>query len=266
MNLTSSPQALKLLSLTSKVEGVPLVFLPDLGGNVLYSRDLVARLTEGISPRALPLTNEALGTLDTITIEDLAERFSDVLIDYFPTSQVHLAGFSFAGILAFETARALARKKHPPAHVWLFDTRAHRLHLPSAIRQAPFRELKSFGTYILKRLSTRNSAGDDNVLRSFRFVEVDLNTRPKAFWPIIRSMHRALSIYRPIPTAEIPVTLFQVNELPSLHARPLSLGWDRLTQGTARVVPVDAEHLTVMHAEPSLDCITEYLKTHCRTF
>ncbi|CAN0598886.1 unnamed protein product, partial [Ectocarpus sp. 12 AP-2014] len=220
--------------------------MPDLGGNVLYCRDLVARLSDGISPCALPLTDQVLGRLETITIEELAEIFAAMLCERFPEGEIHLAGFSFAGILAFETARALEKSNRPVSHVWLFDTRAHRLHMPSVVRQAPLRELKSFVSYFTKRLVERNLNDDGTVLHSYRLLTLDLNERPKAYWPIIRSMHRALSSYRPKPVLDMPLTLFRAKEAAGQPIRPDFLGWDRLTRGSATVISVEADHMSIM--------------------
>ena len=265
MNTATAANAIKLLSLKPNPEGVPCVFMPDLGGNVLYCRDLVARLPNEMSPWALPLTDQILGMLETITLEELGENFAQVLRDRFPNGPLHLAGFSFAGLLSFETARALARANRPATHVWLFDTRAHRLHIPSALRQAPLWELKSIGSYVAKRLLKRKSTDEDTILHSYRLLTLDLKDRPKAYWPIIRAMHRALSQYHPKPMVDAPLTLFRTKEPPGLVMRPHHLGWGRLTGGAVSVIPVDAEHATIMHADTSLLNIAHHLETHCRT-
>lgn len=263
MSDATASTALKVLSLRPSAIGVPHVFMPDLGGNVLYCRDLVASLSNDMSPCALPLTDQVLDMLETISIEELAGNFAEVLHEKFPEGPLHLAGFSFAGILAFETARALARSGRPATHVWLFDTRVHRLHIPKAIRHAPLHELKSLVSYFSKRFLEGNSKTDNTILHSYRLLTLDLNTRPKAYWPIIRSMHKALSFYRPKPFSETPVTLFRTTEPAGLASRPHALGWDWLTRGTATVIPVDAEHLTIMHASASLDSISNCLNASC---
>lgn len=252
--MLSPPRNKKLLKLRPNAEGVPLVFAPDFGGSVLYSRDLVSRLSSGICPFALPLTQAALVELDTLTMESLAKEFAAILADEWPDGPLHLAGFSFAGLLAFETARALKALGRPVTHIWLFDTRAHRLHMPSAIRHAPRYELKSLVTYSRKKLLQRGRE-DENTLTSYRLLEVDLNNRPKAHRPIIRSLHNALSKYRPKPLEDMPVTLFRIEEKADEPFRPHALGWDRLTKGQVHIEIVDGEHLTIMKNPNSLERI-----------
>jgi len=258
MNAITSPDGIKLVTLRPNATGVPFVFAPDLGGNFLYCRDLVSGLSDGISPFGLSLTEEALGNLGTVTIESVASVYAEVLIETWPKGPLHLAGFSFAGVLAFETARMLAKRNRPVSHIWLFDTRVHRLHMPSMILNSPIRELKHLLTYAAKQMFQRPS--DQNlILRHYRLLEINLEQRPKAYWPIIRALHKALSKYRPDPFDETPVTLFRTTDPTSAHARPRYLGWDRLSPEKIRVVDVDAEHLTIMHSSASLETIANCL-------
>lgn len=258
MNAQTGLEGMKLLTLQPKATGVPFVFTPDLGGNLLYSRDLVPRLPDGIAPFGLSLTEKALGDLDRVTVETLAADFAQFLRKHWPDGPLHLAGFSFAGVLAFETARFLAKLNRPATHIWLFDTRVHRLHLPSAALKSPILELKCLLAHAAKSIFLRPS-DPDTVLRSYRLLEIDLKQRPKAYWPTIRALHKALENYRPDPFDETPITLFRTKEPNPLLARPRHLGWDRLTPDNLRVVDVDAEHLTIMHAEASLETITDCL-------
>lgn len=251
MNMSSAIQSRKLLKLRPKADGTPLVFAPDLGGNVLYCRDLVGRLPLHIAPYALPLSEASLGDLDAVTIEALAQDFATLLKDTWPEGPIHLAGFSFAGLLAFEIARALNDMGRPATHVWLFDTRAHRLHLPSAFFKAPLREFRFMVSYWKKRIVNFGPA-KDTMLTDYRILDLDLNTRPKAYWPIIRTLYGALSNYRPKYLANVPVTLFRVDETTKISGRPPTLGWDRLTKGTVHVDIVDGEHLTMLTNDHSL--------------
>ncbi|WP_317055410.1 thioesterase domain-containing protein [Roseovarius rhodophyticola] len=258
MNAQTGLEGMKLLTLQPKATGVPFVFTPDLGGNLLYSRDLVPRLPSGLAPYGLSLTENALGALDSLKIESLAADFAEYLRNRWPDGALHLAGFSFAGVLAFETARMLTNRNRPVSHIWLFDTRVHRLHMPSAIFRSPVLEMKCLLVHAAKSIFKRPS-DPDTMLRSYRLLEIDLKQRPKAYWPTIRALHKALENYRPDPFDKTPVTLFRTKEPNPLLARPRHLGWDRLTPDKLRVVDVDAEHLTIMHTAASLETITDCL-------
>lgn len=232
---------------------VHLVFAPDVGGNVLYARSLVAALPAGIDAYALPLTGEMIGAQRTITLELMAESFAKVLAQTVPEGPLHVAGFSFAGFVAFETARALERSGRPVERIWLFDARADRISATRSLLSNPGLEARHALRYL--RRHWRRMLGLDpapDLLRGFRRIELDLSTRPEAYRQLIRALYDALGSYRPRPWPGAPVTLFRAVGVAEDTRWPRDLGWRRLTRGAVEIIDLPAGHLEIMEAPDSV--------------
>lgn len=249
----SSPPSSRgtLFPLRQNGDGPTLVFLPDLGGNVLYARTLVAALPAQINCFAMRLPDHVTACDAPVVLEDLASDFARDLAAR--GTPVHLAGFSFAGFLAFETARALADNKGLVARVWLFDTRAHQLDWAHAFRDAPAQEARALARS-LKRHWRRlvSPPQDDMVLSSFRLFSMDLNDRPAAYRPTLRKLYHALAAYRPAPWPEAAVTLFRATDDAATHKRRPDLGWRRLAGENTDVRDLPGDHLSILEHPNSI--------------
>ena len=99
-----------------------LFFLPDVGGSVFYSRKLTEALGKEPSLYGFRLDPEFDWSQPERTFIKLAEQFADNLINSDIPEPYHLIGHSFAGLLAFETARQLKIKGGNVGLVALLDT------------------------------------------------------------------------------------------------------------------------------------------------
>ncbi|MFI5866433.1 amino acid adenylation domain-containing protein [Streptomyces sp. NPDC051546] len=101
----------------------PLFLVHPIGGNVFCYRDLAAELAPGrpvFGLTALGLT--APGPVPGATVEELAEAHVDALRRIRPEGPYHLAGWSFGGLLAYETAVRLRAAGQEVATLALLDT------------------------------------------------------------------------------------------------------------------------------------------------
>lgn len=250
MNM-AAPSSPTLFPLRQTGDGPTLVFLPDLGGNVLYARKLVAALPPRINCLAMRLPAHVAASDAPVTIEELASDYAHDLAAR--GTPVHLAGFSFAGFLAFESARALADTEGLVARVWLLDTRAHRLNWVHALRDAPAQEARAIVRSFKQNWHRRVRPKKDNlILSSSRLLPMDLSTRPAAYRPTLRKLYHALAAYRPAPWPDAPVTLFRASDDAATCNRRPDLGWRRLAGDTMDIQDLPGDHLSILEHPGSL--------------
>lgn len=208
--------------------GPSLVFFPDMGGNVLYARNLIAAMGPGFQAHGLRLPDRPLADLARGSLQDLAAQFARDLVAS-GLGPLHLVGFSFAGYLAAETARQLDRLGHPPAHLWIIDLPASPARTPVAF----WRALKS-------RLSSRRAM----ILHSPGFLRVDLSAHPEGYQSIIRTLYRLFVRHRPGPWRGAATV---VRALAAPRRLGPDLGWDRLISPPVACLAVPGDHLSMVN-------------------
>lgn len=230
-----------------------IVFMPDVGGNLLYARPLVAPLSEAAACIGTRLDRTLLGRLDRLSVPDLGRRFAADLLQADLPRPLHLVGFSFAGLVAFETARHLAAANAPADGVWLIDTQVLR-KLPGegGIKAALHRPLAEVNTAI--RFLWRNrrrflGQREPYVLHRYGHLRIDLSRHPEGHRPVIRGLYRALVAYRPEPWPTSMragrTVLIRAGSEQRRAGVPDDLGWRRLTP-TCEVVHVTGDHLSML--------------------
>ncbi|MDA8584702.1 thioesterase domain-containing protein [Rhodobacteraceae bacterium] len=223
-----------------------LVFMPDRGGNFLYARELVQTLPDDIGCYGMRIPSLLLTSDEPLTFQQICAELARDLEAAAGECRLHLAGFSFAGLLAFETARALSTGPAAAEAVWLFDTRAHRLHWTSMFRHAPLRETSRLFRYFWQNWqSVIGLQKDDMMLRHPRLTTIDLMTHHVSYHQIMRRLYTAIKTYKPKPWRSAPVTLFRADKdddtLP-----PFDLGWTQLTVGNAKFASLPGTHMTIL--------------------
>jgi thioesterase domain-containing protein len=213
----------------------------------MYARPLVAALPDDVSCFGMRLSTWQVQSLESLDITDLGGQFAADLSTASFGRPVHLAGFSFAGFLAYETARALTAAGVPPARLWLFDTSVRDRTVGHAFAKAPICESLLALRYLKKNWRDLiRLRRDPNILRRYGLIRMDLNRHPDAYRNIIRCLYGALERYRPEPWSRGPVTLFRAkNErFQWCHAR--DLGWRRLVGEALDIVDVPGDHLSML--------------------
>ena len=211
----------------------PLFVLPDLGGNSLYVRKILPCLSQDRSVLAFRLPAAAL---PAETVETIAEKIASMIAKEYPRNRHHLLGHSFAGLLAYETARALERIGENVGCVFLLDTpvpRRDMTHLPSWFAHWTRRTLR-------RLISPATRA--DYLFRP-GYIAIDLDRHPAAYREIIRSLYGAMTRYAPEPYGG-SIVLFRstMNGIGAGRA----LGWSRLVRGAIEVVDIEGSHLAMV--------------------
>ncbi len=245
--------------------GGSVVFLPDYGGNVLYARPLVPLLGAELRCLGLRLTPSMLETPGGPDLAALGRSFAADIRAAGLARPLHLVGFSFAGILAFETARYLADGQADvdggPTRLWLIDTHIHRLFLRRyALRGLADlrREAGHALRWFLKnrrRLLTGRSEPD--VLDRYRQLRFELDKHPHAYRLVIRMLYESLARYRPRPwNGSATVLRARRDSWPNI---PDDLGWSQLIRGSLTTIPLHADHLGLLRRDDLVQQVAQII-------
>ncbi len=218
-----------LIGLSARGGGPSVVFCPDVGGNVIYARQLVRALGAGPSSYGLRLAPEMIETLDALTLQSAARRFAADLMAADLPRPLHVVGFSFAGYMAAETAQQLSLLGQPPDRLWILDLTARReLSLRS----------------LLSVLRSRFAANRGQVLHRQGFIRIDLAGHPEGYRRILTRLYTLFSRYRPGRWAG-RATVVVARDGAGRKAAP-DLGWGRYI-AEVDCVAVPGDHLGMMH-------------------
>jgi thioesterase domain-containing protein len=233
-----------------------IVFCPDYGGNVLYARPLVPLLAPGLQCLGLRLTPALLEAPGGIEIEALGRRFAADIHAAGLAAPLRLIGFSFAGIVAFETARQLAQQSAKVAQLWIVDTHIHRLFLHRHLLRGWPRELRQAAHWWRQNhRRMRNPVAEPNVLHRYRQMRFDLRDHPQAYRSVIRTLYEALARYRPQAwNGDATVLRARADGWPHIGD---DLGWRHLIRGGLRTFALQTDHLGLLQ---SPDAVREVAK------
>ncbi len=245
MSKTDTALASSLFSMNKVSSGGSLVFLPDFGGNVLYARPLVSDLTDDLSCFGVRLAPDMIDHLDDLTLTNMARRFAEDIAQSNLPQPLHIWGFSFAGIVAFETARALSEISNHSVNLWILDTRVPQKSIAKRLVQKPLRELIYAAQYAKenwRRLMGRNT--DPMILHHYGLIRFDLSQHAEAYRFVIRHLYDAMIRYTPRHWHG-SATIIQARD--ARWSRPSDdLGWTPFIGGNLEVLPVPGDHLTML--------------------
>lgn len=241
--MTVRPEGpLAIVLLKPGAQRKPLLVMPDIGGNLLYARLIVQHLTDDRPVMGLRLpgnltTDARLGTLSALGM---------TLVESIRTSGAeephHLVGHSFAGLLAYETARLLRADGARVGVVALIDTPAPPRPLYRPLRRAR-RALAALkrGKWPVRSLP--------DTLSEPGFASFDLAGRPEALRAVIRTLYGAMIVYRPNPS-DLHLTVLRADADDPGDAE--DLGWVRLVGRNVTTVAIPGNHLSItVEAEPA---------------
>ncbi len=230
-----------------------IYLMPDIGGNLLYARELIFHFTPDRPIFGLRLSKEVdFSGLETTAIENLADYFARAINETKPGGPHHVLGHSFGAYLAFETARAFERLGAQPGLVALLDA-----GIPPSGPGLIIQTLKHMTKRIARHLHNETTE-TENVLAHPGFATFDLRKYPVAYRVVIASLYWAMVRYRPRAySGSIMVFRSTANRFWA----PRDLGWSRYVRGGVRTVDVDGDHLGIIRKRACAEQIARAIES-----
>jgi 3-oxoacyl-(acyl-carrier-protein) synthase/thioesterase domain-containing protein/acyl carrier protein len=224
-------------------QGRPVFLLPPAGGTV-YGYQRLAALLDDPSPLiAVPFPFERRDELRTLRA--LAAYVADLVVESDPKGPARLAGYSFGGNLAFETALQLRRRGHPVDRIVMFDS-----HPPqSYVGPRPSKEaLDEALPLILQRVLGDGYGADFTAsIRSQKLAE-----ELELFSEIWRRNHSALKGHWPDEPLDADLLIFEATEVEDQNLLDLlrirtvpAAGWREHVTGKVDIYPVSGDHFGI---------------------
>jgi amino acid adenylation domain-containing protein len=260
-----------LVSLRGDGDKPPLFLMHPIGGTVFcylalarqanWNRPILA-----VQAPSVARTDEAM-----ISVEEMAERYVEVIRQRQPEGPYYLGGWCFGGVIAFEVARQLERGGQAVALVALLDSRAP---IPDnapadgddALLLSWFaRDLATpYGKTLQIAPEHLRSLPGEEKLRYVLTRATEIGILPKdadctllqRYFEVYLANGMALQTYAPRPYSGRVVLLRARDE--SANYGP-DLGWSGLVEQLVEVRPVPGDHNSLMY-EPHVGCVTEELK------
>jgi thioesterase domain-containing protein len=233
----------------------PLFLVHEGAGSVTYAQLLLPHLDPRVPVYALPDLPVSEGR--PRTVEGMAARLARMVRETRPAGPYRLAGWSFGGLLAYETARELVGRDRAVELVAMLDTR-----LPAGAAAAD-----PVGDYalLLRMLRMEEGLGEipppalAELVSAAATLELEALVgrcreagllpahvgagRVREMWDRLQANRRALAEYHPQPVP-VPVLLFAARDAAGADPRR---GWGALLPGASlRVQPVPGAHTSMM--------------------
>ncbi len=199
------------------------------------------------APMEFELLNEAIaGDKPQIAVENLAERYSEAIIQQKFDMPIQLIGFSFGGLLAVETARVLQQKGHDVSTVILIDT-----VLPHAVQMNIAKLISSAFRRAMNKLRFKNNAAGEKKNRetlteSQQPKRQRLNRiealRNKSFDDLTTEYLRSSRHY----AGRVVLIKARNNELLTYRDLAEDYGWSRILANPPEIHYVDGQHLDLV--------------------
>lgn len=182
-------------------------------------------------------------------VEDEAAYYVDQIREVQPRGPYYLAGWSYGGVTAFETAQQLSAAGEPVAFLGILDTgfRFDDLNEKLGHYRRRARYLAGLGAPGLSARA-RNRAqiltrrAEDKSIERSKLLDMDPLSLPGND-PLGDQIRMARYNPRPYPGR---VVLFRTRDMDPHQARDPFKGWSRLARGGVEVFEVDGEHGTMM--------------------
>jgi thioesterase domain-containing protein len=262
----------------------PLLFLPSLCGETSYAHGIARHLGSdqpvwGVQPADAMSEGEAY-----LSLEEMARGYADDLCALHPEGSFHLAGYSFSGVLAYETACQLVERgrqvkllgvidtglcrDRPPTLAGVFGiSLAIARNMPSWVLDNILRtEHKGFTAVLnshLQMLGKRGSrifsSGTATPCKPELGDFFDVNQLPPSY---VRMMESNLRAFREYTPKHYPgrLTLFRARTRPLLHSQSADLGWSEWVRGGVEILSIPGHHASILK-EPSVQVLASHLQS-----
>jgi thioesterase domain-containing protein len=262
----------------------PLHFLPSLGGETSYAHGIAKHLGSDQPVWGVQPSDPVSESQSYLPLEEIARRYADDLCALQPEGSFRLAGYSFAGVLAYETACQLVGRGRQVKLVAVIDTglcqdRPPTLagsfgislaivrNLPSWVLENILRtEPEGFIAGLNKHLQMLGKRGS-RILSSSSSMPLkpeledlfDVNQLPPKYVKMMESNLRALREYTP---KQYPgrLTLIRARTRPLLHSQSPDLGWSEWVTGGVEILSIPGHHASILK-EPSVQVLARNLQS-----
>jgi thioesterase domain-containing protein len=260
----------------------PLLFLPSLFGETAYAHGIAKHLGRDQPVWGVQPSDSISECPSYLPLEETARRYADDLCALQADGSFRLAGYSFGGVLAYETACQLVDRGRQVKLVAIIDTGLSRDRQPTlagcfGISLAIVRNLPS---WVLDNILCTEPkgfiAGLNNHLqmlgqRGSRILSsgssmpwkpedfFDVNRLPPKYLKMSESNLRALREYTP---KHYPgrLTLFRARTRPLLHSQSEDLGWSEWVTGGVELLSIPGHHASILK-EPSVQVVAKNLQS-----
>ncbi len=233
---TALPDALEPLYEAAPEPAGNLVTLPDIYGNAQYVQHLLEHLPDSLSVFCLkpPCANLAADGLTAV-----GQYYAGVLREADFQQPVILLGHSFAGLLAYETARALQGTRAQVRQTILLDTAIP----PSQRRVAPLKRALKDLTGPFRGDGTSPSTAD-RFLKIAGVLDVDLAQHPSERHDLIRAFVAGIAMHKVDPFAG-PLALIRATEREGWKSGAC-LGWEDYVEEPIELQWIKAKHIDIV--------------------
>ena len=251
----------------------PLVFLPSLVGDIWYPRAITKHLSPdqpvyGIQPDQ---KEPAFAPL-----EQVAAGYVELLRNFRDQSPYYLAGYSFAGLLAYEIACQLTAQGQTVAFLALIDTAPrpladHTIRPQTFLRNSFFWLLDDFlqtrPTEILARLR-RHVAAARKAGRSLFSSSPSQQVELESLFPVNHlsvsyreTMEANLRASREYVCKPYPgrIMLLRARTRPLFHPLQADLGWSRWVRGGVDLRVIPGHHGSILR-EPHVQLLAGHMQ------
>ncbi|MCF8466635.1 MAG: hypothetical protein K9G33_04480 [Sneathiella sp.] len=241
--------------------GGSLVFFPDFGGNVLYAKPIVQKLSRDINCYGIRLSTDMVKDLESLSLVDIAFRFAEDISKEKLPEPIYVCGFSFAGYFAFETAIWLSMNHATMANLLILDTAIRPKSLFVRLAQSPILELLYAVRYLSKNWRSLLFKEKSTILHKYGQINFDLGQHPEAYQYIIRHMYRLLSKYKPRHWDVGSAIVLKAKRNHGVwHYSKGDLGWNRFVNGKIMTISVPGDHLSMLRDPDNAAVLTSTLR------
>lgn len=261
----------------------PLLFFPTFCGETSYAHGIATHLGRDQPVWGVEPSDPVSECQSYLPFEEIARRYADDLCALQPDGSFRLAGYCFAGVLAYETACQLVDRRRQVKLVAVIETGVSGDRPPTVasafgislatVRNMPNwvldnilrAEPKGFISVLnnhLQKLAKRGnrilSSGSSKPSKS-EFDLFDVNGLPPAYVKMMELNLRALREYAP---KHYPgrLTLFRARTRPLFHSQRADLGWSEWVSGGVEILSIPGHHASILK-EPSVQVLAGDLQS-----
>jgi thioesterase domain-containing protein len=262
----------------------PLLFLPTLCGETSYAHGIARHLGRDQPVWGVQPSDPVSECQSYLSLEETARRYADDLCALQPDGSFRLAGYCFAGVLAYETACQLLDRGRQVKLVAVIDTGPSQDRPPtlagvfgislSIVRNMPnwvleniirtepegfIANLNKHLQVLGKRGSRILPSGSSTPWKSELEDILDVNRLPPKYLKMMESNLRALREYSP---KHYPgrLTLIRARTRPLLHSQSADLGWSEWVTGGVEIQSIPGHHASILK-EPSVQVLARNLQS-----